>query len=75
MVGKLYEYLVVSPPRTYPEFYQEVKDLLLLAARDFPELSLWNQVGTPIGYAEKKMDDWFEKWFDGIIPSSRGRVK
>ena len=61
MVGKLYEYLVIKAPTTIHEYHQEVKDLLLLAERDFPK--------TPylVDFIE-----WKQKWFGTSIETMKG---
>lgn len=63
-VGELYKRLVLDPPRTYPEFYQEVKDLLLMAKDDYPKYPLMGK-GEP--WSHREYNAWFRKWFGSYL--------
>jgi len=68
-VGELYKRLVVDPPRNYPNFYQEVKDLLLMAKDDFP---LDFEKTHTLGRRHWAFYKWFNKWLrQGSIETTK----
>jgi len=73
-VGEFYKRLVVDPPRNYPDFYQEVKDLLLMAKDDYPHVEDLpdkmihrNDILEGLFF---KRSDWFRRWFGTSIETT-----
>lgn len=78
LIGELEKRLVIDPPRTYHRLWREVKDLLLLAKRDFPQEpkpptldpsdeELW-ETAMELAAWGVRVIAWSEKWLGNHSP-------